>query len=87
MGIATSGLGGTHLITMGYGFKKWVKIPKAESHTLGFCPYCEEMLKNTLYYTIDRFSGRKIYKCSNCYGILKCEDGRWRRVVPWYERD
>jgi len=84
MSIITRGLGGKSLITQGYG-GKWTKEKLPEKRRMEICPYCGAVLKYSLYSSKDPFSGRKIFKCSECYEILKFEDGKWRRVKPWYE--
>jgi len=85
--IITSGLGGGSLITQGYGGKwKKAEIPKHKTR-IELCPHCGEVLKNHIYYSTDVLSGRKIYRCSHCYGTLRLEEGRWVAVLEWYEKD
>ena len=85
-GIITRGFGkGQMIITQGYG-KKWkldTKVPT--TWILELCPHCEIVLKNHIYFTRDIFSGSKIHKCSNCHNIIKWEDGKWRKVLQWWE--
>lgn len=85
-GIITKGLGPNQkLITQGYG-KKWkLETTGQTTWILELCPKCETVLKNNIYFTRDIFSGEKIHKCSNCHSIIKWEDGKWRRVLQWFE--
>lgn len=86
MSIITGGLGGTHIITQGYGYSgKWRKAH--HKHIIELCPACHIELKNNMYYTRNAFSTEKIYRCSNCYVQLEFENGVWRCVERRWEDD
>ena len=85
-GIITGGLGKNQtIITRGYGYSKW-KIEKLyPKYIIELCPHCEGGLKNHIYYSRDPFTGEKIHKCKHCYNIIKWENGKWSKVLQWYE--
>lgn len=63
---------------------RWKKV-KLELVKLNMCPVCGSLLKNSLWSSKDIFTNKKIYRCKACDSILKFEDGKWQKIVKWYE--
>lgn len=79
MGIVTRGLGGTHIITMGYGFTAVEEIIRAihQKRITWFCPYCGLSLRNPTAIFTTRDFGRKTTKCAICFNEVVWTGTRW----------